>query len=397
MKYFVFILFILSFGLLPNGIAQTVVVPLDDGFYVIPTGCPLKPNNCAANPICDKARVVDSGKARVIISADMMGAGVTDPKNEPQDTDDIQSFVHMLTFSDRIDIEGILSGPNRSQNTSSNSKSRQRFIDIINAYEADMTKLANNFGTGFPNPQSLINVIRDGSRFHHPINATNSEANNAAVQHIIERARCGWHSGDKRPLYINSWGGSTDIAQAIFNAPDIKKVIRLIAYSEFNNGNFGFPPSGTLNQNSLNCFGFRCLTWNYLRSQNDLWWVDYTGKVLPVAECDTLGIIDKIQNRGALGKQIVDNKANGESCKEKGSPASHKSGDWYKLGDTWMLMYTQNSPELRNDPLSISPLKYGRYYQPDPNRSYWQLYNENLKRKDVIYNDWVNRATVLSN
>ena len=376
-------------GITFSSYSQTVVFSLDDeDFFVIPVGCPLKPNNCAANPICDKAKVVDSGKARVIISADMAGASSI----ARQDPDDIQSFVHMLTFSDRVDIEGILSGPVRTLESSNNTQSELRFLNIINAYDADRQKLINNFGSGFPTAQSLRDVVKSGSRFPHPINATNSEANNPAVQHIIERARCGWHNGDKRPIYINSWGGSADIAQAIFNAPDIKNVIRIISYSEFNNGSFS---NNGLTGNGLTCTRVteRCQVWNYLRSQIDLWWVDYTGSTLPVTEC-TASTINNIQNRGALGRSIVDSSAI-EACRDPLSSNFRRRIPWYKLGDTWMLMYAHNSAELRDDPLSMEPEKYGRYYQPDPNRTYWQLFNEKVKNIDLIYDDWENRAGIL--
>lgn len=390
-KLLIFVSLLFGFGVSAIGYTQTVVFSLgDDDFFVIPLNkCPLQPDNCAANPICDNAEVEDSGKARVIISADMAGANSI----ARQDPDDIQSFVHMLTFSDRVDIEGILSGPFRRLESSNNAQSRQRFLNIINAYDLDRQKLVNNFGSNFPTAQSLRDVVKSGSRFEHPINSTNTEANNPAVQHIIERARCGWHNGDKRPLYLNSWGGSTDLAQAIFNAPDIKKVVRLVAYSFFNNGFFS--PSG--GQNGLSCFGnaSRCQVWNYLRSQTDLWWVDYTGGTLPVTEC-TPSVINSIQNRGALGRSIVDNLANNEDCGDvSDSTYFDRPVPWYKLGDTWMLMYAHNSAELRDNPESTSPQKYGRYYRPNPNRTYWQLFDENVKNRTLIYSDWQTRASVL--
>lgn len=365
------------------------VIVLDDDFFIIPSGCPLKPDGCSANPICDRAKVKDSGKARVIISADLAGiSGVAG-----SDPDDIQSVAHLLTFSDRVDIEGLMSGPTRTNGSiSDNPGTRARFNDLINGYESDRSKLIANYGNNFPDPNLLRGFVKDGSRFAHPIDGTPSY-NNQAVQHIITQARCGWHNGDKRPLYLLSWGASTDLAQAMFLAPDIIPVVRLIAYSRHNNGDFIFGLGTCTNGSS----GRTCDAWNYLRSLNDLWWIDYTGGTRPVGECDN-GIISDILNGGALGSKIVHSHVapHFETCSLPfSSPLNGSPIPWFKLGDTWTLMYTHNSASERDNPLSNFSGKYGSYTQPDPNRTYWRLDSTEFKGRSTLYSDWRARANNL--
>ena len=253
--------------------SNVVVVPLDDDFLVIPIGCPLNPVNCSANPICNNAKVKDSGDARVIVTTDIGG----------DDPDDYQSLVHLMTFADRVDIEGIASAPPR--HGTSNSASRNAINTILNAYSADRPKLMQHYGPDFPLASSI--AVLDGARNHHAI-GNNSNYNTQAVQHIISRARCGWHNGDKRPVYLLGWGGITDIAQAIHQAPDIKKVIRIVSYSRWNNGNYNNPNNDDCTKESSWTHD-RCRERDNLQdNHSDLWWVDYTGGYRPIGTCDTL-------------------------------------------------------------------------------------------------------------
>lgn len=67
---------------------------------------------CQFREIPSNAQVVDQGNARVVLLSDLAGAdnrGLFDP-------DDIQSLVHILTFADQLDIEGIIPSATRSRN-----------------------------------------------------------------------------------------------------------------------------------------------------------------------------------------------------------------------------------------------------------------------------------------
>ena len=70
-----------------------------------------------------------SEKYRILVSTDIGG---TDP-------DDNQSMAHLLMYSDRFDIEGLISSPSFGKG------SKEEILRMIDLYEKDFKKLqANN-------------------------------------------------------------------------------------------------------------------------------------------------------------------------------------------------------------------------------------------------------------
>jgi hypothetical protein len=71
--------------------------------------------------------------------------------------------------------------------------------------------------------------------------------------------------------------------------------------------------------------------------------------------------------------------------------------DWLKIGDSWTLMFTHNPANERDNPSTSNT--YGRYYQPDLNRTYWQLYKESFQNlignSNSVYDEWLMRADKL--
>ena len=75
------------------------------------------------------------------------------------DPDDIQSLAHAITFSDKLDIEGIISTATRRRNNNvnealANQQSALRINNMINAYQQDLPRL-DNIGGDFPSPTQL--------------------------------------------------------------------------------------------------------------------------------------------------------------------------------------------------------------------------------------------------
>ncbi len=142
-------------------------------------------------------------RPRVIISTDIGG---TDP-------DDFQSMVHLLLYSDVLDIEGLIAspfGPGRKAD----------ILRVIDAYERDFPRLVTQ-SARYPRPDVLRAITKQGAidRVGPPGVGVPSEGSDWLV-HCARR-------DDPRPLYVLVWGGIEDLAQALHDAPDILPKLRV--------------------------------------------------------------------------------------------------------------------------------------------------------------------------
>lgn len=142
-------------------------------------------------------------KPRVLISTDIGG---TDP-------DDNQSMIHLLMYADQFQLEGLLS-------TAFTTGSKQDILDMISLYEKDLP-LLNRKQTGFPHPDSLRRICKQGARTGAPYKGYRQATEGS--DWIIHCAR----KSAARPLWVLVWGGLEDVAQALHDAPDIKHSIRV--------------------------------------------------------------------------------------------------------------------------------------------------------------------------
>jgi len=142
-------------------------------------------------------------RARVIVATDIGG---TDP-------DDFQSMVHLLVYSDIIDIEGIISspfGPGR----------KEHILQVIDCYEKDYANL-KTYSDRYPTPGALRAITLQGGTERAPYAGVRES--NKGSEWIINCAR----RDDPRPLHIIIWGGIEDLAQALHDAPDILSKLRV--------------------------------------------------------------------------------------------------------------------------------------------------------------------------
>lgn len=143
-------------------------------------------------------------KPRILISTDIGG---TDP-------DDNQSLTHLLMYSDRFDIEGLVSSPSYGNGSTS------EIFRMIDLYQLDLPKLEKH-QSGFASPDYLRSVTKQGRKGSAPFSGFTYSTEGS--DWIIRCAK----KEDQRPLWVLVWGGLEDLAQALHDAPEIQQNIRV--------------------------------------------------------------------------------------------------------------------------------------------------------------------------
>lgn len=143
-------------------------------------------------------------RQRVLVSTDIGG---TDP-------DDNQSMAHLLMYTDRFDLEGIVSSPSYGEGN------KEEILRMIDLYEKDLPVLGRHIG-GLMSPDSLRAITRQGRKGAAPYCGYTTPTEGS--EWIVECAR----RQSDRPLWISVWGGLEDVAQALHDAPDIAGKIKV--------------------------------------------------------------------------------------------------------------------------------------------------------------------------
>lgn len=151
---------------------------------------------------------LDSGalagdRPRVVVSTDIGG---TDP-------DDFQSMMHLLLYTDSLDLEGLISspfGPGRQGD----------ILKVIDAYAKDFPNL-RTYSDRYPSPESLKTITKQGETEIAPYRGYRRSTEGS--DWIIQCAR----REDPRPLHILVWGLIEDLSQALHDAPDILPKLRV--------------------------------------------------------------------------------------------------------------------------------------------------------------------------
>lgn len=147
---------------------------------------------------------------RVIISTDIGGG----------DEDDIQSMVHFFLYSDLFDTEGIISSP-------PGKGRRKDILDVIDKYQKDYPNLKTH-SDKYPKPDYLRSIAKQGAINPAPQKGySNPTEGSKWIIHCAKKK-------DPRPLYVLVWGSITDIAQALYDNPEIKQKIRVYFIASWN-------------------------------------------------------------------------------------------------------------------------------------------------------------------
>lgn len=249
-----------------------------------------------------KAQTTSPDKPRILISSDIGG---TDP-------DDNQSMAHLLMYSDLFTIEGLVSSP------SFGNGSKSEIIKMIDLYEKDLPKLQKH-RSGFADPSYLRSISKQGH--HGNFSFVGYSEPTEGSEWIIKTAR----KDAASKLWVLCWGGLEDLAQALHDAPDIQKNIKV------------YWIGGPNKKWSANSYAYIAANFP------DLWFIEnnssYYGLFSHSDEPDSVTDSDYyskvIQAKSHLGKDFK-NYYNGE----------------VKMGDTPSLLYLMNgdpsSPEKEN-------------------------------------------------
>lgn len=144
-------------------------------------------------------------RPRVIVSTDIGGT----------DYDDFQSLVHVLVYSDRIDLEGLIASP-----YGANPNRKHYILKVIEVYAEDYPNL-RTYPNSYPAPDYLRLISKQGGT--NPSALTGWGDRTEGSDWIIQCA----HRDDLRPLWVLVWGGIDDLAQALHDDPSITKNIRV--------------------------------------------------------------------------------------------------------------------------------------------------------------------------
>jgi len=266
-------------------------------------------------------------KPRIIVCSDIGG---TDP-------DDFQSMIHLFMYADQFQIEGLISSP-------FGLGKKDSILKIIDLYEKDYSKLSIR-SKAFPYPDSLRKICKQGAIQEAPFKGYTLPTEGS--EWIIDCAG----KKSNQPLWVLVWGGLEDLAQALHDAPGIKKSIRV------------YWIGGPNKKWSINAYAY------IAENHPDLYMIEanatYRGWFMDEGSADNLkGNIyyDKyIQGNGALGKDFK-NYYNGN----------------IKMGDTPSLAYMMNG-----NPDNPEGESWGGSFIPI-NRSSRTIFERNSTISDTI-------------
>jgi len=179
--------------------------------------------NCTQQTKFDNKTV----KPRVIISSDMppldviagKGAKPDDPPEKLSDPDDVQSMVRLLLYSNELEVEALIA----SSGTFANIARKQNILDMLVKYEQVQPNLAMH-DPAYPSADELraktwqgmdgtIGTEDFGDGKYRPIETLLGEAHNTEASDAIIRIV---DKPDPRPVWVCVWGGSREVAQAIW-------------------------------------------------------------------------------------------------------------------------------------------------------------------------------------
>ena len=165
-----------------------------------------------------------SEKHRIVVLTDIGG-----------DVDDMQSLTRFLLYADQYDIEGLLATsirifPKHKHRPIDGEPQPHYIVEWVNAYGKVRENLLKH-SEGWPETEALLGMIKKGTKTgrdgpfnirtgiagegsgHYPLEQILGEGKDTeASLHIIDVV----DREDPRPVWISIWGGSVELAQALW-------------------------------------------------------------------------------------------------------------------------------------------------------------------------------------
>jgi hypothetical protein len=123
------------------------------------------------------------------------------------DPDDAMSLVRLLTYSNVIDIRGIVATTSVFQKNRTEPETIQRIVGAYRVARPNLTK----HEAGYPSYETLSARVRKGLPVYGMEGVGEGKDSEGSNLIISELRR-----PDRRPLWISIWGGSTTLAQALW-------------------------------------------------------------------------------------------------------------------------------------------------------------------------------------
>lgn len=156
----------------------------------------------------------------------------TDLKMDSPEKDDAQSLIHALMYQDKMDIVGISATASKWGIQDGRVSDVRRILD---AYEKDQPSLQARSGD-FKSADELRSVSWQGATAVAPSSGFSKPTDGSKA--IVDQAQKAAAAGEK--LNVLTWGGETDIAQALHDAPEIAPHVRLFTINRQDNHAFDY-------------------------------------------------------------------------------------------------------------------------------------------------------------
>jgi hypothetical protein len=156
-----------------------------------------------------KTATQSDGTFRVFVSTDLGG-----------DPDDIQSLVHLLHYTDVLRVEGIIS---------SFCPGAKNDVNKIREWvkRTDLDTLRDRGHDKLMAEQDVLDVLQQGGA---KPGFPGKNGGNEGSDYLIKCAK----RESQAYLWVLAWGPLTDVAQALYDAPEISRSIRLLSIGGWN-------------------------------------------------------------------------------------------------------------------------------------------------------------------
>lgn len=270
---------------------------------------------------------------------------LTDINIDSGDPDDRQSLIHLLWYTNEVDIEGII--PDRW-----NAGGLEACEMAIEAYQSDFHRLSLA-SQGFQDPDNVRAKI-----------ASDKAAGMARFRKAASVA--------DSPLYVLVWGNMLILRDALFEYPELAKNIRVISIGTGLMLEANIPYMAKNRERKPPCIQ---TNWNGLGRNDiyqdprfdDMWWLEinwtYEGMFLGEEPAEML---HKLSVYGAMGRHLQEVVKN-ESWAQ-----------YFRVGDTPSVLYVVTPNHPLDNPLVASWA--GKFQKPFPDRrpNYYTDYSGDL-------------------